>query len=124
MAGFTKMISMEKTPEQVNREMGDGPGAMTAKLADMPRYPYGLCLNLESEQLDKLGIDGDCDVGDLIHLCAMAEVTDISKRKMENGDERLRIELQITHLATLENEDREDDASMKAKKRYSDDEAA
>lgn len=119
MAGFTKMVSMAKTPEQVNKEIGSSnPAPMTAKAADIPTYPYGLCINLEKEQLEALGIDGDCDVGDMIHFCAMAEVTSCSERKTEGGSD-CRIELQITHLA-VENEDEENEPMAKAKRRYGD----
>lgn len=110
MAHFAKMIDMAKTPEQVNKEVTSmaSPAPMsTQAIADnVPKYPYGLCITLESEQLEKLGIDGDCEVGDMIHLCAMAKVTSINSREKEGGDNELRIELQITHLAS-ENEDEE-----------------
>lgn len=121
MGHFTKMVSMAKTPEQVNKEIGPAnPMPMTAKAADVPTYPWGLCLNLEEDQLDKLEIDGDCEVGDTIHLCALATVTSCSSNQTEGGTKR-RIELQITHLAT-ENEDAENEASERAGKRYGGDE--
>ena len=130
MAHFAKMIDMAKTPEQINKEvtesMPNASRSATAVANDLPKYPYGLCITIETEQLDKLGIDGDCEVGDMIHLCAMAKVTSISKREKEGGDSDMRIELQITHLAS-ENEDEEGAETMsaeaRAKKRYGGDEA-
>lgn len=122
MPGFTKMVDMAKTPVEVNKEVtanAPSPAPMSAIAANVPTYPYGLCITLEKEQLDKLGIDGECAVGDMIHLSAMAKVTSCSERETEGGKD-CRIELQITHLAT-ENEDNEDEDAqreVRAKRRY------
>ena len=130
MAHFAKMIDMAKTPEQINKDLDDRlPMSERSKASivdDLPKYPYGLCITIETEQLEKLGIDDDCEVGDMIHLCAMAKVTSISKREKEGGEGDVRIELQITHLAS-ENEDEEGaetmSAEVRAKKRYGGDDA-
>lgn len=112
---FTKMVSMAKTPEQINKEIGPAcPAPMTAKAADVPTYPWGLCINLEDEQIEKLRLDDECEVGDTIHLCIEAEVTSESKNKTEGGSKR-RIELQITRMA-VEGEDAQDGA--RAEQRY------
>jgi hypothetical protein len=66
------------------------------------RYPYGLRICLTHKELEKLGIDGDCDVGDMIDLRCFATVTSISKNETEGGAE-CRIELQIEKIA-LEDE--------------------
>ena len=117
---FTKMVSMAKTPEQINDEVKPCDAPMTTAAKNVPTYPYGLCINLEKEQIEALGIDGECEVGDIIHLSAMAEVTSCSERKTEGGSE-CRIELQITHLG-CENEDGESEAEEareeKARRRY------
>jgi hypothetical protein len=120
MAHFAKFVDMQKTPEQVNEEVSANAAPMTAKAENVPKYPWGLCINLEDDQLDKLGIDGECEVGDQIHLCAMAKVTSCSENETE-GKTRHRIELQITHLA-VEDEDaeneRQDRRSESMHKRY------
>lgn len=108
---FAPMVDMAKTPEEVKKEA-------PAPLADMPPrvpvYPWGLSISLDEGCLAKLGIDGDMpSVGEMIHLCAMAKVTSVSENEMEsdNGGKKTcrRVELQITHLAT-ENEDDENAA--------------
>jgi hypothetical protein len=103
MAHFTKMVDMAKTPEQINQEVDSSrpPSERSAtSIADnLPKYPYGLCITIENEQLDKLELDGDCDIGDTIHFCVEAKVTSVSAREKEKGEDR-RIELQITHIAT------------------------
>ena len=84
-----------------------------------PTYPYGLCLALSEDELEKLGLDGDLPkVGMMIHLVAMAKVTSVSQNERETTDggkkNCCRVELQITHLAT-ENEDDEASEMRQAK---------
>jgi hypothetical protein len=67
-------------------------------MADRPRYPFGTRICLTHKELAKLGLEADCDVGDLIDLRCFAEVTSISKNDSGNGED-CRIELQITHMA-------------------------
>ncbi len=70
-------------------------------------YPYGLCICLTENELEKLGLDHECEVGDMIHLFALAKVTSKSVNDTGNG-EKCRLELQITHLGT-ESENEEDE---------------
>lgn len=113
MARFTAMIDMAKTPEDVKKEIGGFYPTAPAQ-ATTSAYPYGLCISIEDDELTKLGLDGDMpSVGEMIHLAAMAKVTSVSRNEREMTDgtkkECRRIELQITHLAT-ENEDEENTA--------------
>lgn len=98
--GFTKFADMSMDDEDILDTCCAMPELPKPK---GPQYPYGLRICLNSPELNKLGIEGDCDVGDMIDLRAFAEVTSISK----DGD-NCRVELQIQKLA-LENEDDEDD---------------
>jgi len=110
MSGFTKMIDMSKTPEEIKEDIKQSmPSPIAAD--KVPVYPYGLCISLSEEELTKLGLDGDLpDVGDMIHLAAMAKVTSVSESEREdaqgNKTRCCRVELQITHMAS-EDEDRE-----------------
>ena len=88
MGHFTKMVSMAKTPAQVNKEVDQNKAPFSVAAADVQVYPYGLCISLENEQLEKLGIDSDCDVGDMIHFCAMGKVTSKSEREKEGVSHR------------------------------------
>ena len=77
--------------------------------ADAPRYPYGLCISLCEDELEKLGVDeGELEVGDIIHLHAFALVTSASESATMGGDKHCRVELQITHMS-LESEDEENE---------------
>jgi hypothetical protein len=116
-----KMIDMAKTPAEVNEAVKSMSAPVSATVNDMPVYPYGLCISLEEDELEKLKLDGVCEAGDMIHIAAMAKVTSISQRDTEGGVKR-RVELQITHLGT-EDEDKETDGPMarpNRSKRYRD----
>lgn len=94
-----KMISMERSAPEMAEAAS--PQMNTSK------YSYGLSLCFDQETLDKLSLDHeDVEVGDTIHLMAMAEVTSVSKHDTGSG-EQCRIELQITHLGVAENESTE-----------------
>lgn len=112
---FSTMIDMAKTPEEVKKE---APAALADTPPKVPVYPWGLCLSLDEDSLAKVGVGDEMpSVGEMIHLCAMAKVTSVSENEMEdgNGGKKTcrRIELQITHLAT-ENEDQENAAIEEA----------
>lgn len=99
MARFRAMKDMARTTEEKVEAM------MPTVPADMPDYPYGLCISLTEAELEKLGLDDECEVGDMIHLFAMAQVTSVSKTQNDGGN-CCRIELQVTHLG-CEDEDTE-----------------
>lgn len=120
MGVFTTMVDMAKTPAEVKEDIAEmSPVSPEIKV---PAYPYGLCISLTEEELPKLGLDGDLpEVGEMVHLVAMAKVTSVSENEREDtsGEKTrcCRVELQITHLAA-ENEDEEDvrDEQVKARR--------
>lgn len=101
---------MHKLPEMVDlartREEQDEDAAPCA-----PMYPYGLCISLCDDELEKLDMDDDVEVGDMFHFHALAKVTSVSRNATEDG-ERNRVELQITHMEA-ENEDAENEEEEK-----------
>lgn len=46
---------------------------------DRPDVPGGLCLALTQNELDKLGLDDDVEVGDMLHLMIMVQATSVHK---------------------------------------------
>ena len=117
---FSSMTDMARSPEEVKT---DAPVTLGSMPPNGPLYPWGLCIRLEKDSLEKLGLDGEMpSVGDMIHLCAMAKVTSVSENEMEDGNggktPNRCVELQITHLAT-ENEDQENAAIDDAEQRSS-----
>lgn len=85
------MKDMALSPEEMIER------AMPTVLANEPRYPYSLSLCLGNDELEKLGLDSDCEVGDHLHLQAIAKVTSVSKNDTGDG-EKCRIELQIVMM--------------------------
>lgn len=71
-----------------------------------PDYPYGLRICLTHKELEKLGLEANCDIGDVIDLRAFAVVTSVSSNKVDGGETECRVELQIQKLA-IENENDE-----------------
>lgn len=74
-----------------------------AKRADAaPVYPYGCCLSLDEETMEKLGIGGeDPEVGDIIHFCCEAKVRAIPGEREGMDGNTVKsgcVELQITHM--------------------------
>lgn len=104
-----EMVDLAKTPEEIKKDsMGYAlPGGSEP---EMPIYPWGTSLCLCDDVIDKLEADGEGDfaeVGDLVHIHAIGEVTSVSKNATTDGVKR-RIEIQLTHMA-IEDEDLEND---------------
>lgn len=67
----------------------------TADAADAPKYPYGLCIDLNDDTLKKLGITSLPDVGTEGGMTAVVKVTRVSAYDDQNGNEQC-MGLQIT----------------------------
>jgi hypothetical protein len=81
-----------------------------------PNYPYGLCISLCQDELDKLNINKeDLNIGDILHLHCLAKVTSMSCSDNEGGS-TCRVELQITNIAA-ESEDEENEQFQSPEKR-------
>jgi hypothetical protein len=86
-----KMVDMARSPAEKAEAMNPS--------IDPPTYPYGLCLRLTKEELEKLEVDHtDWQVGDIFHLHALGKVTSISSRETNDGGDCC-VEIQLTHLA-------------------------
>ena len=83
------MISMKQEAER--EEM---PGEIEK---DEPRYPYGLCISLEKEDMDKLGLSNLPKVGTEVSFMAKAVVKGTSAYETQGGSD-MRVELQITDM--------------------------
>jgi hypothetical protein len=90
--GWSKLTDMELDDED---QMDSVMPIATSK----PRFPWGLRISLTHKELEKLGLDADCDIGDMIDMRCFATVTSVSK----NDSESCRVELQIEKMS-VENE--------------------
>lgn len=97
-----KMVSMERT----KAEKKAAEKLYASPSADVPEYPYGLCLSLGKEEMAKLGIDGLPEVGEELHLYAICKVTRVSSSaSIRDTDEDSKgVDLQITEMALVDND--------------------
>lgn len=87
------LINMELTAEEAKELYEPKPG-------DAPKYPWGLSLCLENDQLEKLGITGKLpETGTVMQLVARVEVTNTGDSKSQNGEDRRSISLQVTDMS-------------------------
>lgn len=63
-------------------------------------YPYGVCLNLDTDELAKLGITSANlpEVGDEYHVVAVGKVTRVSENETEGSDYSCGLGIQITAM--------------------------
>lgn len=83
------MINMKRAPEK--EEM---PGEIEM---DEPQYPYGLCLHLGKEEMDKLGITALPAVGSEMTITAKVFVKGTSAYETQGGKD-MSMDLQITDM--------------------------
>lgn len=84
------MVNMKRAPER--EEM---PGEIED---DEPRYPYGLCIRLGKDELEKLGITSLPTVGVEMNVMARATVKSVSSYETQGEGADMSVELQITDL--------------------------
>lgn len=86
------LVSMKNTPADVKEEQAE----LTTN-PEVPAYPYGLCVDLCDESLQKLGMTTLPAVGTKMKLTALVEVTTVSQYENSEGNEK-RLSLQITDM--------------------------
>lgn len=92
-----KFKDMAKSPEEM-KESCEG------MMSQNNLYPYGLCISLGQDELEKLELVDELEVEDMVHLFCLAKVTSISKNTTEKGEQN-RAELQICFMAAEEEDD-------------------
>lgn len=94
-----KTVSMEMKMEK-DKGKSDGCccGGPCGCEPERPRYPWGLQIHLDKEQLEALGVKGLPQVGSSITLQAVAKVTGCNESEQEGGEKNRSVSLQITDL--------------------------
>lgn len=87
------MKSLKMTPAEAKAQMGS-PTAMT----DLPAYPWGTRLELNSATLKKIGLSEMPAIGATMRMTAVVEVCGCSEHKEQDGDTNRSLTLQITDL--------------------------
>ena len=89
------MIDTAITPEEAKAH--SMPCAVGGE-GNLPKYPYGLTLCLNSETLKKLGMATPPAVGSKLSLHAMVEVVAARQDKEQDGDVCASTDLQVTAM--------------------------
>lgn len=88
---------------------------MSPLMMSESKYPYGLRISLNHDDLDKLDVDHeDFEIGDVFPLDILVKVVGKNANEMEGGDANCCVSLQITHIGaeeepTEEEEEAEED---------------
>lgn len=84
------MINMKRSSE----------GESSKELAEYeePEYPYGLCLHLGMDELEKLGITQLPEVGAQMMISAKAFVKSTSAYETQGDGKTMSVDLQITDM--------------------------
>ena len=81
-------LSKEKKKEMVEPTMMDG-----------PEYPCGLQIRLDTEAIEKLGIESLPEVESVVDIIAKGKIVSVSTSDAEKGKKNRNIEIQITDLS-------------------------
>ena len=79
----------------------DSDEAMEASYVGQSAYPYGLCLSLNEDQCEKLGISKALKPGTVLTIQASAVVTSATERLEDDGDDKgndVSLQVQITDM--------------------------
>lgn len=93
-----KMVTMEMKPEEKGKSDSCCCSAPCCCDEGKPRYPWGLQLTLENEQLATLGIPALPKVGATMMITATVKVTSCNENECEGEEPRRSVSLQITDM--------------------------
>jgi hypothetical protein len=106
MDRIKSMVDMAKTSKEV----------MADSMPEPSQYPYGLCISLCEDELEKLGLEeDDLQVGDMLHLHCLASVTAVSSHDTVGGSS-CRVELQIKFISAESEDDENEEDDKKEDK--------
>lgn len=92
------LVKMERTAAEkaeAEKRWKDGPAATSD-------YPYGLCINLGKDELEKLGLSDLPKVGETMQMMCMVKVTSVRQSASEQQNEDTKnVDLQITEMAVM-----------------------
>ncbi len=87
----------KKTKEELKKEMGmDMP---TVAMKDQEQWPYGLKLDFEKEQVDKISSLKNLNVGDKVLIQAEASVIEVRMSERQGGEDRHNVCIQIEKVS-------------------------
>ena len=96
------MINLAYTPEEVAEKKTD----YESPVADLPKYPWGLTLNVDEMTIKKLG--REFKTGETVTFSARAKVVGQHSREEADGDTKNSVELQLVAIDFGENDDKQE----------------
>lgn len=100
MATEPKMISMKRTAADRAKETAERMSTSPMDAIE-PDYPWGLCVHLEKDQLDKLGMSVLPKLGAEMVMTIKVKVTRVSQSASldrQYADEQTSVDFQITEI--------------------------
>jgi len=89
------MIDMKFTKSEKKDEAKEAMVGPSGQPAD---YPWGLCIRLESEELNKLGLTEPPKVGEPINFSCVGRVTSFNQQSRMGGEEETAVGIQIEQM--------------------------
>lgn len=85
-------------PIDMKLNVSDNTAANQEPEFQKPEYPHGLRIYLEKEQLSRLNMSEDPEVGKELELVAKVKVVAVSQDELKGGGEHKNVTLQITDM--------------------------
>lgn len=95
---MSELVSMEKIPKTDRAKLNES-CAGCCPTYDEEKFPYGLKLRFQKDELDKLPSLKLYKIDDKIIITAEASVTEVSKRESTGGEDSYTVELQIEKIS-------------------------
>ncbi len=92
---MSDMVDMSLTPAEQRARVAPYMDSPIAMICD---YPPGLTICLTDVELGKLGLEADCETGDMLSLDVIAKVMSCSSNIGPDGEKKCRVELQICEM--------------------------
>ena len=86
------LVNMAMSDEERQEQYGDDASP------DLPKYPYGLRLDLDDDALEKLGITSLPDVGTKMMITCQVEVCSTGAYQTAGSEKETSLGLQITDM--------------------------
>ena len=99
--GWGALTDMALTEEE-KADCGLAPAVVAQDTG--PQYPWGLRFSLTKAEMDKLGLEADCEVGTPVDLRCFGTVTSVSSNKRSDGTSDSRVEIQLERIAIDDDE--------------------
>lgn len=88
---MASLINMENTQQEAQQ-------MVSPTKDEAPKYPWGLCITLSDDSLDKLGVKALPSVGTEVTIVAKATVSRTSENATEGDGANSSMDLQITDM--------------------------